>query len=239
VATTAKLSPASPSGNGSEAARRNDIGIRHDAIVGLVLLVLVVLAAALVAALAVAVRNQRVGVTRRTHDPAIDPFTVGEPWRRLVQNALRSQSRYRESLALMRPGPMRDRLTDIGTQLDEAVSECWRIARRGDELAAVLDDMNIASARQQLAAIGSGDDERAEALKSRVASYDRIAATGADTEHQLRVLVARLDEMAARSAELSLSAGEGLAALGSDVTRVVDELEALRVAFDEIGPGGQ
>jgi hypothetical protein len=212
--------------------------------VGLILVVLVIVAALLVAVVAVAVRNQRAGVTRRTHDPTIDPFGVGEPWRRLVQSALRSQSRYRELLTTTPTGPMHDALADIGAEVDAAVSECWRIARRGDDLGQALDGMAVARARQQLAALPPGDTDpavtgQAEALRSRIASYDRVTASSADAERQLRLLVARLEETATRGTELSLTTGadSGLAALGTDVTHVVEELEALRVAFDELPRG--
>jgi len=211
--------------------------------VGLVLVVLIVVAAALVAVLAVAVRNQRVGVTRRTHDPSIDPFAVGEPWRRLVQSAVRAQSRYRELLAGTSAGPTRDKLEGIGAEVDAAVSECWRIARRGDDLGNALDGMDMAQVRQQLAAIDADETDpavtgQADALRSRIATYDRVAASSAETERQLRLLVARLEETATRGTELSLTTGAdpGLAALGTDVTHVVEELEALRLAFDELQP---
>ena len=210
---------------------------------GLVLVVLIVVAAALVAVLAVAVRNQRVGVTRRTHDPSIDPFAVGEPWRRLVQSAVRAQSRYRELLAGTSAGPTRDKLEGIGAEVDAAVSECWRIARRGDDLGNALDGMDMAQVRQQLAAIDADETDpavtgQADALRSRIATYDRVAASSAETERQLRLLVARLEETATRGTELSLTTGAdpGLAALGTDVTHVVEELEALRLAFDELQP---
>lgn len=203
-----------------------------------------VIAAVLAAVIAVAVRNGRAGVTRRTHDPTIDPFGVGEPWRRLVQSALRSQSRYRELVGTTPPGPMHDALAEIGAEVDAAVSECWRIARRGDDLGHALDGMGVARARQQLAALRPDDTDpavtgQADALRSRIASYDRVTASSADAERELRLLVARLEETATRGTELSLTAGadDGLAALGSDVTHVVEELEALRVAFDELPRG--
>ncbi len=206
-----------------------------------VLIVLIALGAALAASLVVAVRSERLGVTRRTHDPAIDPFGVGEPWRRLVQGAIRAQTRYRQTVASAPLGPVHDRLVEIGTQVDEAVSECWRIARRGHELHDILDAMNIARSREQLAAIPTGATDpavrqRADALTSRIETYDRIAATNADTEAELRLLVARLEETSARGAELALVATETprLDALGSEVSGVVDELESLRLAFDEL-----
>jgi hypothetical protein len=213
-------------------------------VVGLVLVVLIVVAAVLAGVVAVAVRNQRAGVTRRAHDPSIDPFTVGEPWRRLVQRAVRSQARYGELVAGTPPGPTHDALAGIGGEVDAAVSECWRIARRGDDLGQALDGMAVAQARQQLAAIAADETDpavtgQADALRSRIATYDRVAASSADAERQLRLLVARLEETATRGSELALTSGAdaGLEALGTDVTHVVEELEALRLAFDELPPG--
>jgi hypothetical protein len=207
----------------------------------LALIVLIVLAVALAAAIGVTVRNQRAGITRG-RDPAIDPFTLGEPWRRLVQSALRAQSRYRDTAAALSPGPMRDRLSDIRGQVDAAVAECWRVARRGNDLRSVLDSMAIARTREQLAAIAAADEdpsvvERADALRSRAATYDRISAATSDAEEHLRLLVARLEEVSARGAEISVTTSDsGLAALDTDVTDVVDELEALRLALDEVRP---
>jgi hypothetical protein len=209
-------------------------------IAAVLIVVLVTLGVVLAASIALAVRNQRVGVTRRTHDPSIDPFRVGEPWRQLVQGAVRAQGRYRQTVQSVQAGPMRDRLQDIGTQLDEAVSECWRIAQRGYDLRHALDAMDIARSREQLAAIPADAadpavQQRAASLTSRVNTYDRIATTTAQTEQELRLLVARLDETSARGAELSLTAGApGIDALGTEVSGVVDELESLRQAFDEL-----
>jgi hypothetical protein len=209
-------------------------------IAAIVLIVLLTVGAVLAASLAVAVRNQRIGITRRSHDPGIDPFRVGEPWRRLVQGAVRAESRYRQTLQNTRPGPMRERLTEIGTHIDDAVSECWRIAQRGYDLQHALDAMDIARSREQLAAIPTDTTDpdlvqRAAALSSRVGAYDRIAATTEQTEQQLRLLVARLEETSARGAELSLTAGTpGVDALDQEVTGVVDELESLRLAFEEL-----
>ena len=196
----------------------------------IVLVVLVIVAAALGGAIFVAVRQQRGGSLRA---PAIDPFTVGEPWRHLVRSAQRAQTRYRDTARALRPGPTRDRLGDIGRQVDDAVQECWRIARRGDEVRIALNTMNIGATRSQLAA--EHDEQRAASLRARVATYERVAATGADTEQRLRLLVARLEETAARGAELSITTkGDAtLDALGTEIADVVDQLEALRLAFDE------
>jgi hypothetical protein len=209
-------------------------------IAAIVLVVLLTVGAVLAVTLVLAVRNQRLGVTRRTHDPAIDPFRVGEPWRRLVQGAVRAENRYRQTLTSTPAGPMHERLAEIGTHIDDAVSECWRIAQRGYDLQHALDAMDIARSREQLAGIPTDATDpdvvqRAAALSSRVAAYERIAATTEQTEQQLRLLVARLEETSARGAELSLTAGTpGVDALDQEVSGVVDELESLRLAFEEL-----
>jgi hypothetical protein len=208
-----------------------------DEVAAVLVILLLILAAGLAGGLVLALRAHRKGLTSAGTDPAIDPFRVGEPWRTLVRTAQRAQSRYHELVASSRPGPTRERLSEIGARVDEAVSECWRIAQRGHELRSVLSGMNIGATRTQLDAVGTDPElaDRATSLQARVDSYERVARGGADTENQLRLLVARLEETAARGAELSLVAGEdpALAQLGTDVTEVADELEALRQAFEE------
>jgi hypothetical protein len=206
------------------------------------IVILVLVAAALTAALVVALRAQRQGVTR-TGPRSIDPFTVGEPWRHLVRTALRADTRYDSLVAAARPGPARDRLAEIGGRVDEAVQECWRIALRGNELRRTLVGIDVSASRSQLEALDAQDPglaERRASLQSRINTYDRIAASTGDIEQQLRLLVARLEETAARGAELSLVTGDepALAALGTEVSGVVDELEALRLAFEETGMAG-
>jgi hypothetical protein len=208
-----------------------------DQVAAVVVILLLILVVGLGGGLALALRAHRKGLTQPGTDPAIDPFRVGEPWRTLVRTAQRAQSRYHDLVASSRPGPTRERLGDIGARVDEAVRECWRIAQRGHELRSVLSGMNIAATRTQLDAVGTDPElaDRAASLQARVESYDRVARGGTDTENQLRLLVARLEETAARGAELSLVASEdpALAQLGTDVTEVADELEALRQAFEE------
>ena len=58
-----------------------------------------------------------------------------------------------------------------------------------------------------------------------------------DTDSQLRLLNARLDEAVVRTIELSVQADDvaDLGGLGNDVDQMVDEMEALRRAIDETG----
>ena len=173
----------------------------------------------------------------------IDPFTLGEPWRLRVREAQRARSRYRTAVEEAPEGPLRDRLADIGARIDAGVEECWRIANQGDALRRGLRSLETGQIRTSLASAeaGAGDeaaaDPRVGALRAQLTSAERLAAAAEDADRRLRLLSARLDEAAARAVELSLGAGTDvdLAGLGSEVDEVVDQLESLRLAIEEVG----
>ena len=154
--------------------------------------------------------------------------------------ALDAQRRYGKALRTADPGPMRDRLGEIGERVDAGVRECWRIARRGDALDDAIATLDTESARQQLAAFEEDGSENAAstraALTAQVASADRIAAVAADARSRLQVLDARLDEAVARAVELSLGADDAaeVGGLGGDVDALVSEMESLRQGLEEV-----
>ena len=185
---------------------------------------------------------------RRRNSPGrsagrIDPFTLGEPWRLRVREALRARARYQTAVEEARNGPLRDRLADIGTRIDAGVEECWRVANQGDALRRGLRSLEPGRLRTSLAAAeasageGAEGDPRIGALRAQLTSAERLAAAAEDADQRLRLLSARLGEAAARAVELSLGAGgdEALTGLGSEVDEVVDQLESLRLAIDEVG----
>ena len=175
----------------------------------------------------------------------IDPFTLGEPWRLRIREALRAQARYDEALERTPEGPLRERLADIGQRIDAGVQECWRIAKQGDAIGDGMRAVRLGEVRASLAAAerdaGGGpdaeSDPRVAALRAQVSSAERMTATAADADARLRLLSARMDEAAARAVELSIGAGTDadLAGLGSEVDEVVDQLESLRLALGEVG----
>lgn len=183
---------------------------------------------------------RRSGGTRRRE--RIDPFTVGEPWRQRVQAALSAQQRYEQAIGGTRPGPLQERLVDIGNRIGAGVDECWRIARQGHQLSQGLRTLRIGGIRRDLASAEStagseaGGDQRITALRAQLGSAERMEATAADADARLTLLTARLDEAAARAVELSLGArtDADVAGLGSEVDEVVDQLEALRLALGEV-----
>lgn len=173
-------------------------------------------------------------VRRSRRQPVpIDPFTVNDPWRRFVQHALRNQASFDEVVAAMRPGPLRDRLSDIGGRVQAAAAECWRVARRAQAVADARKRIDADGARRALDRAGAEDPTR-DALQSRLASAERLDVLLAEARERLRVLDTRLEETVSRAHELSVQQdATGAGGLGADVEDVVTELEALRLALDE------
>jgi hypothetical protein len=189
----------------------------------------------------------RVGaaIPRAPADARIDPFTVAEPWRHYVTDALQAKTRFQESVAGARPGPLQDRLREIEGRVETGVREVWRIARRGHDLVDARrrvdpDTIRAELARAQGATTASDTDQRTmESLRAQLATVERIEAVISDADSRLRLLNARLDEAAARTIELSVRANDvaDLGGLGDDVDQMVDEMEALRQAIEETGGG--
>jgi hypothetical protein len=182
---------------------------------------------------------------RRKGKTRIDPMSIADPWRGFVREALDAQRRYRKAVSSANPGPLRDRLVEIGERIDAGVGECWRVARRGDALVDAIGNLDVMEARNELetakraakANPGDSQEETVKALQAQVDSADRLIEVARGAQDKLRLLDARLDEAVARAVELSIRAedvGE-LGGLGGDVDTLVDEMESLRVSLDEAG----
>ncbi len=66
----------------------------------------------------------------------LDPWSVPEPWRQLLQQALNAQSRFDQAIQDWSPGPIRERLTGLQPRLWADVEDIGTIARRGAGLSA-------------------------------------------------------------------------------------------------------
>lgn len=179
----------------------------------------------------------------------IDPFTLPEPWRRYVQDALQARTRFTHAVDRMPAGPLRERLDEIAERMQTGVEECWLIARRGTALVRARRGIDVADVDRRLeqlgagASAGGGDaggsepaDPVVESLRVQRATAQRLDAVIDRAQSELRLLDARLDEAVARTLELSAHAttGAGAAAgLGTDVDNLVTEMEALRLALEE------
>lgn len=196
-------------------------------------------AAAVVGAAAWAARVA-LAVPRKPREQRIDANRLHQPWRGFVLDAQDARRRFGVACARTRPGPLQDRLNDLGRRLDDAVQECWRVAQQGDALVSGLSVLDPAGARQELDALAgepaSPSKERAEAaLRSQLATFERLNRVGRDAVDRLRALNAQLDESVARAVELSLTAGdsESVSGLSEQVDSVVSEMESLRQALEE------
>ncbi len=180
---------------------------------------------------------------------SVDPFSLREPWRHAVQEALQAQGRFRQATAGVAAGPLQDRLQAIGAQLERGVAEAGRVARRGQTLEDVrrqIDTASILAELQRVEAIAevsptedSSRTRTAEALRAQLATAERIDGVLNETRDRLGLLDARLDEAVARSLELSVRTDDPgqLGGVTSTVDEVLEEMEALRLALDEADGG--
>jgi hypothetical protein len=188
-------------------------------------------------------------IPRAPADARIDPFTLAEPWRHFVTDALQARKRFHESVASARPGPLQDRLREIESRVEEGVQEVWRIARRGHDLVDARRRVDPDAIRRDIAATeanatqpwatGSTMARTMESLKAQLATVERLERVIGDADSRLRLLNARLDEAATRTIELSVQASDvaELGGLGDDVDQMVGDMEALRQAIEETGGG--
>ena len=117
-----------------------------------------------------------------------------------------------------------------------SVEECWQIARRGDELDETLSKLKAPSLTEQRQR--ASDAATRASLDRQIAAVDRITATRDDTDRRLRELTIRLGELVTQAAEI-VTSGHDSDELGNAVDEVVIQLEALRLAVNEINDPGE
>ena len=198
-------------------------------------------AAGIGAGIVVYVASVFVAMPKQRHS-SIDPFAISEPWRHFVQGTKRAQQSLRSAVGATAEGPLKSRLVDIAGRLEQAVAESWAIAKRGDEIDAAVNRIDPVRLRSQLATLKGGDPSAAAAsgdrsaavasVESQLASADRLKALSATTADRLRLTQARLDELVARAAEVSVGTSD-TDTYEHDVDNLVVELEGLRLAVAE------
>lgn len=170
----------------------------------------------------------------------IDPFSVQEPWRHFVRDAVTARNRFDEALRGARSGPLRDRLVDIRRSVDAGVQEVWSVAQQAQTVSLARTRLDAPALRRRLESLEAhGNDPAADAVRSQLDSAARLDAVIADTTTRLETLEARLTEAVASAIEISALAGrdDDLIGLGTTVDQVVDELESLRLALAETSNG--
>lgn len=176
---------------------------------------------------------------------SIDPFAVNEPWRRFVQDALKAKTRFEEAVETAKPGPLRDRMHEIGRSLDAGVANTWATAKQGQTLRDARRRIDTNQVNQRLASFRDSSDPNAErtvrSLEAQLASAQRLDAITAEAESKLRLMQAQLDEAVARAAELSVRAGDvgELSVIETEISLVADQMEALRQALEETNRADQ
>jgi DNA-binding SARP family transcriptional activator len=194
--------------------------------------------------LAVAVPSARRSRPSATGGPG-STTDLREPWRQFVMQAQDAQARIRTTVDTVASGPLSDRLRQIGEQVDRGVEEARRVARRGQELDDVrrqIDTFRIERELDELddTTAASSPTNRArmfDALRSQLASADRLDQILTDAHDRLRLLVAGLGEAVARTFELSArsTASSDLGDVDMTLEDVVEEMEALRLGLDDAG----
>jgi hypothetical protein len=170
--------------------------------------------------------------------PPVDPFVLSEPWRRLMQDALGAGRRIRTMVDGMDPGPLKDTLRGISDDLDRGLDEAWEVARRGDEIDAMITTLDRPRLRSRLAALEadpSPSDETATAIASleqQLATADRLEQQSARTVAELRATQLQLDELVVRVTEIRSGATD-TDAYAHQVDELVIKLEALHQAVQE------
>jgi len=165
-----------------------------------------------------------------------------------VRDAQRAQSRYESAWRAANDGKTRERLRDIGASVEAGVRECWTVAKRSDTLARTVGELDLDGARERLAVVeaemlASPTPTRASTVASLTARMEagrRMNERLEDARDQLQMLDARLDEIATAALEIVYQSGSigTVAAVGSAVDEVVEELHILAAALDEAADEG-
>lgn len=170
----------------------------------------------------------------------IDLNVVPPRLRQDVWDTTQARLRWLSVVGSLPAGPLRDRLDVLGERIDVGVLQMHATAVRVGEVERVLAALEPDRATSEYKAArrratGGSPTPELEALESRFRSIQRLMNLVDDTEAELRVVDARLTAAVAKAAEVAFTADDGaLAGLGDDVDRVVEELDALKHAFDSM-----
>jgi len=185
--------------------------------------------------LAKAWASSRLAHLASTRKPRIDPFTLREPWRNFVKDALSSHSRFDRTLRNIDKGPLRDRMAEIGERVEHGVEECWEVARKGQQLTDARRSIGIASARRS-ASDSTGHPDLIAAAKSEIAAHQRLTQREDELKTSLEILDARLDESVARASEMAtrVTDVDDLSGITNAIDGVVGDLETLRIGLNTV-----
>jgi hypothetical protein len=184
-------------------------------------------------------------VPRSPRREGVDLRQLRDPWHSIMVEILDADRRFDRAVAGIRPGPLRDRIAEVGDRLGTAVDEAWKTAQAGQSLSNARAQIDGGRIHAELAAArGAPPTERSAAtiaaIESQLAAAQRMDHTIADAYDRLRLLDARIDETVTRAIELSVTQSdvESLDGLGDEVDSIVGDMEALRQAVEETRAAG-
>jgi hypothetical protein len=166
----------------------------------------------------------------------VDPSAAPRRFAGSVADAVSARRRFRDLVAGLQPGPVRDRLEVMAAQVDVGVAAVWDTAQRAGEMErilAALDPERVTADYKQARRSGASPDVVA-ANEARFTSVQRLLNALDDTDERLRLIDVRLAAAVARAAEVALAAGSGADELDAELTAVIDELGALRAGLHEL-----
>lgn len=172
---------------------------------------------------------------------AVDPGAVPTGYREPVADALRARRQFGELVTALQPGPLQDRLHQMGERVDAGVLAVWRTATQAGQMervVATLDPDRVTAELKQARRSGA-DDTIVEALSARFQSMQRLLNSADDLRQRLPILEARLGTAVARAAELMLASPAAphtaeIDALEGELGTLVVELDALGAATREL-----
>lgn len=188
----------------------------------------------------------------RPRPAQIDPWSVPEPWRPLVQQVADAQHRFDQVVADWPPGPLKERLQAMQPQVWSDVGALGAMARRGASMTgwngatrgsarprvdALSEELRRVAAER--AALGPGSegeretlDRREEALAAQLRSTRASEQAADQLLDRLRGAAARLDGTVTDLLTLG-GAGSGSGDVLSSLREVSEEVAALRAAVAE------
>jgi hypothetical protein len=183
----------------------------------------------------------RVGLAlpRRASTGLGRPEDLPTPWREFVEDARGANASFGDAIRSTKAGPLRDRLTEIGANLQHGVEVCHTIAFRGAAISRARRHIDVTKISRELATIPrDGRDSNVQTIAALQAQLDTAARMDEiirDTHDRLRLQNARMDESVARAIELSVKAEDvtELEGLGDNVGSLVTQLDAMRQALDD------
>lgn len=179
-------------------------------------------------------------VPRAPRREGVDLRLLEDPWRPIMAEIIDADQRFDRSVKSIQPGPLRDRIAELGDRLGTAVDEAWKTARAGQALTSARRQIDGGRIHAELAAARTAaptarSAQTIAAIEAQLAAAERMDITIADAYDRLRLLDARIDETVTRTIELSVSQTDtdALSMLGDEVDSIVGDMEALRQAVEE------